>query len=268
MIKTNFHTHTVYCDGSDTPDELVLTAIEKGFTALGFSGHSYLELDKDYSMSERAEAQYFNEINALKEKYKGKIEIFCGIEQDLFSGMPTYKYDYVIGSVHRVLKDGEYLIADGSADELNSALSLHYGGDFDAFAKDYFEAVSEVVEKTGADIIGHFDIILKNRERVGYFPTSEFYEHAETAALKLLKHGVPFEINTGAMARGYRTEPYPDERILKLICENGGSIIFSSDCHQKEKLDFGFDLARQMALKAGFKEQAVITSEGIKHIAL
>ncbi|MDP4119064.1 MAG: PHP domain-containing protein, partial [Bacillota bacterium] len=44
-MKTNFHTHTVFCDGNDTVEELVRAAEEKGFDALGFSGHSYLLLD-------------------------------------------------------------------------------------------------------------------------------------------------------------------------------------------------------------------------------
>lgn len=37
----NLHTHTIYCDGKDTPEEMILAACEKGFTSLGFSGHSF-----------------------------------------------------------------------------------------------------------------------------------------------------------------------------------------------------------------------------------
>lgn len=268
MIKTNFHTHTIYCDGKDHPKELVETAIEKGFTTLGFSGHSFFEIDKSYSMSEKSERNYFNEITALKEKYKGQIEILCGIEQDIFSALPKYPYDYIIGSVHHIYKNGKYLIVDGSLSEIDDILKNHYNNKFDLFAKDYFELVSTAVEKTNANIIGHFDLILKNMERIGYTPTEEFYEYAKDAVLKLLKYNVPFEINTGAMARGYRTTPYPDFQILKFIHDNGGSIIFSSDCHQKDYLDFGFEMARTIALDAGFTEQTVVTSDGIKRIAL
>ena len=39
-IKCNYHTHTKYCDGKNTPDEMVQRAIELGFTHLGFSEHS------------------------------------------------------------------------------------------------------------------------------------------------------------------------------------------------------------------------------------
>ena len=67
------------------------------------------------------------------------------------------------------------------------------------------------------------------------------------------------------MARGYRTAPYPHETILKMIFDNGGSIIFSSDCHNKEYLDYGYSIAEEIALKVGFKNQAIITDQGIKY---
>lgn len=157
-----------------------------------------------------------------------------------------YQYDYKIGSVHNICKDGEYLVVDGSIAELNDILNRYYGGEFDLFAKDYFSIVCDVVEKTNADIIGHFDLILKNQDRIHYTPTSRFYSYAEETVYKLLRCNKPFEINTGAMARGYRKTPYPDRKILKLIYDGGGNIIFSSDCHSKEYLDFGFEYAKKL----------------------
>ena len=31
-MKANYHTHTVFCDGKNTPEEIILAAIEKGFS--------------------------------------------------------------------------------------------------------------------------------------------------------------------------------------------------------------------------------------------
>ena len=39
MIKTNYHTHSTFCDGKNTPEEMVLKAIEDNFDILGFSSH-------------------------------------------------------------------------------------------------------------------------------------------------------------------------------------------------------------------------------------
>ena len=42
MIYTqNLHTHCTHCDGKDTPEEMIETALSLGFTGLGFSAHSY-----------------------------------------------------------------------------------------------------------------------------------------------------------------------------------------------------------------------------------
>lgn len=256
MTISNFHTHTLFCDGADAPEEIVLTAIEKGFEALGFSGHSYLKIGEDFSMSEQNTEKYIAEINRLKEKYKDKIKIYCGVEQDYYSKTPTCGYDFVIGSVHYVLKDGEYLVVDGSVQELEGVLTK-YGGDFDSFAEDYFETVSNVIEKTNADIIGHFDLILKNCERVPYTPTKRFLTSAEKAVKHLSKYGNPFEINTGAMSRGYRTTPYPLPEILKMINRENGRVIITSDCHKKENLDFGFDIAYHLATDCGFSDDRI-----------
>ena len=38
-MLANYHTHSVYCDGRDTPAEMAQAAFDLGFGALGFSGH-------------------------------------------------------------------------------------------------------------------------------------------------------------------------------------------------------------------------------------
>ena len=72
-MKCNFHTHTNYCDGKDAPEELVKAALKKGFFALGFSSHSYTEMDKSFALSPQKAEKYRAEIAELKEKYKDKI---------------------------------------------------------------------------------------------------------------------------------------------------------------------------------------------------
>lgn len=34
--KQNLHTHTCFCDGKDTPEELIQEALKRGFDSLGF----------------------------------------------------------------------------------------------------------------------------------------------------------------------------------------------------------------------------------------
>ena len=50
---------------------------------------------------------------------------------------------------------------------------------------------------------------------------------------------VTFEINYGAIARGYRKTPYPDPRITDTLTKRGAKIIKTSDCHDKRFLLYG-----------------------------
>ena len=246
MEKTtmsNYHTHTVYCDGNDTPEALVLEAIRFGCPSIGFSGHSFTEFDQSYCMSRERTEEYKREVRALKEKYRGQIEILLGVEQDYYSEEPTDEYDYVIGSVHYILKDGVYLTVDWTREQQEEDVKIYYGGDFYAYAEDYYKIVADIYRKTKCDIVGHFDLITKFNQDDALFDTKdERYRNAALAAVRaLLKTSAAFEINTGAIARGLRTEPYPAKFILDEIYREGGEVLITSDCHAKENLLFGFD---------------------------
>lgn len=239
----NYHTHTCYCDGKDRPEELVKRAIALGFTALGFSGHEYAPHDGDFCMSQENTQKYRDEILALKEKYKGRIRIFLGIERDYFGQPTAYPYDYVIGSLHYVEKDGVLLSVDNTAEITEANVERYFGGDYRRYVERYYALLGDVMAKTGGDIVGHFDLITKFNEGGRYFDeNSLWYKKAALRALaKITKDRRPvFEINTGAMARGYRSSPYPSQFILEEINRLGCPVILSSDCHDSAFLNLGF----------------------------
>ncbi len=239
----DLHTHTTYCDGKNTPEEMVLAAIKKGMSCLGFSGHSYTFFDESYCMSKQGVKDYCAEIAALREKYADKIDILCGIEQDYYSAEPTDGFDYVIGSVHYLFVDGEYFTLDETPEIFEEGLNKYFNGDPYLLAEEYFKTVADVVEKTNADIIGHFDLITKFNAGNRFFDASHpRYKTAWKAAVdKLLIYGKPFEINTRAITRGYTDYPYPSDEIRRYIKECGGIFILSSDSHSADTLCFGFD---------------------------
>ena len=243
MMCSDFHVHTMFSDGKHTPEEMILSAINKGMTALGFSDHSYTAFDESYCMAKEKQTQYCNEVRSLRETYKERIAIFCGIEQDFYSEAPTEHYDYSIGSVHYLKLGNEYVPVDENADILIQAAKTYFDGDMYALTEEYFKTVSQVIEKTNADIIGHFDLITKFNEGFILFDEmSPRYRKAAEAALNcLLQSGRPFEINTGAMSRGYRTTPYPAKEWIDMIIRSGGKLILSSDSHAKDTLCYRFE---------------------------
>ena len=117
----------------------------------------------------------------------------------------------------------------------------HYMGDFYAFCEDYFALVGDVYNKTKCDIVGHFDLIEKFNETGDLFDRSSprYRAAADTALDKLLQTGVRFEVNFGAVACGYRSEPYPDSRLLEKLRAAHAKLVKTSDCHDKAKLLFG-----------------------------
>lgn len=269
-MKANFHTHTTFCDGKNTPAEMAARAFELGFDALGFSGHSFTDFDP-CGMSASAGARYREEVALLKGQYAGRMEVYCGVEQDYFSGRVPPGYDYAIGSVHYLLHDGEYLCVDWSAERTRENVAK-YGGDQYAYAEGYFELAGRVLEETGADIVGHFDLLRKFDERDPLFDEDHpRYRRAAMSALESLCAGGKkpvFEINTGAMARAYRTAPYPSEWILREIRARGCPVMITSDCHDRALLDLGYDAAAALARRAGFSGQVTIRGGVFTEISL
>ena len=89
------------------------------------------------------------------------------------------------------------------------------------------------------------------------------------SAIEALSPSRPvFEMNTGAMARGYRTAPYPSLDILKALRERNLPIMINSDCHDKNKLDLGFSLCEELAIQAGYTERVVIKGGKIETVEI
>ncbi len=243
MISKDLHMHTVYCDGADTPEDMVLAAIEKGLKTVGISGHSYTFFDESYCMQKGEVPRYIAELRYLRAKYFDRIHVLCGVEQDYYSAYPTDAFDYVIGSVHYLKVGEDYIPVDESVEILNSAVEKYFGGDIYALCELYFETVADIVNKTACDIIGHFDLISKFIEREPLFDVNHprYVAAWQKAADELLKTGVPFEINTGAVSRGYRTEPYPGREMLGYIREHGGRFVLSSDAHSAGNIGYQFE---------------------------
>ncbi|MBR0306341.1 MAG: histidinol phosphate phosphatase, partial [Lachnospiraceae bacterium] len=74
MRYSNLHTHTTYSDGKHSPEENVLSAIEKNMLSLGFSDHSFTSNDSSYCMPELHYSEYLQTITNLKQLYGSKID--------------------------------------------------------------------------------------------------------------------------------------------------------------------------------------------------
>ncbi len=176
MRPYNLHTHTTFCDGDNTPEELAAAALAAGCETLGFSGHSHTGFDERYCMSPAGTREYIRQVRRLQAEYAPRLRILLGIEQDYYSEQPAEGYDFVIGSVHYLHRHGEYLPVDEDPQWQQRIVADHYGGNYYAFA----------------------------------------------------------------VAKGWRTQPYPANWLLKELQARGARLIFSSDCHKADQLLAGW----------------------------
>lgn len=269
MQKSNFHTHTIYSDGEDTVREMIETAVDKGFTALGFSDHSFAKSELDYCMKADEIRKNYNEIRSVGNEYRDRLAVYCGIELDAESERPEYldfEYDFIISSVHEIVRRGVSMPVDASAELQIKLVNELFGGDWGKFAGAYYAAMINHVSRNNTDIVGHLDLVTK----YGLMHEDERYvKYAIEAVHEIVKTCKTFELNTGAMARGYRSSPYPAEFIIDEIKKCGGQMIITSDCHQREKLDCWFDEAEKLLTAHGFvKNECAALNGKIKNIEI
>ena len=239
----DLHVHTVFCDGKNTPEEMVKSAIEKGVKTLGIVAHSYLDFDQSYVMDYRKTDEFVSTINSLKTKYADKIEVLCALEFDVLSKVDTGCFDYLIFSAHYIEKDGEIFAVDNTEEEFEKGVQKYFDGDFYKACEKYFEIIGNVANDERATIVGHIDLVKKFNGNNKYFDTkNERFVNAEKKAIdKLVKAGKIIEINLGGMHRGLINEPYPSKDIVEYIKKKGGKIILSSDAHSAENIAYRFD---------------------------
>jgi len=235
-VKSNYHTHTTFCDGRDTPAAMVEAAVAKGFSALGFSSHSDMLADP---------AAYRAEIRELADINRGRIDVRLGLEAELAKPWSRVagEYDYVIGSCHFVAAPGGALVpVDHSPRLLAEGIRDSFGGDAVSFVKAYFEAVRSTLS-ADFEIVGHPDLVRKFNAKHPFFDETASWYRDEVAATAdaIAASGKLVEVNTGAISRGWLDDAYPSPEFRTLLRARGVEFVLSSDAHFADALDCAFD---------------------------
>lgn len=268
MLLGDFHTHSTLDDGKSTLEEMAAAAYDLGLTHFGFSGHSFEEYGQDFCLPKKNVPIYLEAARKLQEAYRGRMEVFVGMELDYFGENPG-GLDYVIGSAHCVKQGDAACYVDASAQASQQTVDEYFGGDWYRYTDAYYDLVADLPRKTGCQWIGHFDLVTKFSDQVHTIDedSPRYLRRALEVLEYVVKQGVALEINTGAVARGYRTTPYPGNALLRQLKEFGGEIIVNSDCHYAPQLCFGFDQAAELAQAAGFTHTNLWTRDGLRPVS-
>ncbi|MDL2255933.1 histidinol-phosphatase [Parabacteroides sp. OttesenSCG-928-G06] len=264
-MKTNYHSHSTFCDGRDTAEVFLQEAIRQGFRAYGFSSHSPLPFETFWNMPAKEMPAYLEEIDRLKKKYSDRIEVYIGLEVDYLDETynPSIDYfqqlplDYRIGSVHfiplsDVLTEENMVCIDGPYEDYAAAVDKYFDGNIRKFVERYYQSVYCMVEAGGFDIVGHVDKIYQNGHRYpGFSLDASWYKDPFYACIELIaRKGLTVEINTKNLMR--KQQLFPHIQNLVLLHEKGIPVHVNSDTHFPHLVNDGREEAFALIKAAGF----------------
>ena len=259
-MRSNYHTHSRFCDGKGEPREYVEFALANGFTALGFSGHAPLPFNNTFSIHNEDYLAYCNEVRKLQEEYRGRIDILLGLEIDYVPGVnedfqPLIKkgrLDYFIGGVHLVTDpdDTPWLCShhdeaaqriwfiDGPRQETyDEGLQRVFHGDIRRGVTAFFHQTNAMIESQRPTIVAHFNkIVMHNRDR--YFSEHDkWYLDLVYETIELIREtGCIAEVNTRGIYKKRHDDYYPSRELLCHMNELHIPVIVSTDAHAPEDL--------------------------------
>ena len=245
----DLHNHTPLCNHAEGKMyEYIEKAIANKTKYFGFSDHAPMDFDPKYRMSFEQMQTYENDVLAMKEKYKDKIEILLGYEVDYLKGHMDARVlnqhaDYLIGSVH--------FIDDWGFDN-PEFIGRYEHEDIDVIWQKYFDAIEEMANSKLFDIVGHVDLIKVFK----FMPKKDINEIAKNALLAIKKADMVLEINMS----GYRkpiAEAYPSRSLLQEAYNLGIPITFGSDAHKPEQVGLFEGEIQTMARSVGYTQCAI-----------
>ena len=275
----NFHSHTRYCDGSAEPEAYIIEAIRQGFKSYGFSAHSPIPLPNNFALTDETIRPYCNEIERLKEKYKGQIDIFLGMEADFIHGLSTpfddfrtqFNLDYIIGSVHIVKSPtGDTWFIDGPRREsYDDGLKRFFNNDIRLAVASFYHQTNRMLETEHFEIIGHFDKITMHNQNRFFSSSEQWYRDLVLETIALIKEkGVVVEINSRGLYKKRSADFFPETFILKHLHDAKIPVMINSDAHAPHEISLLRHEAVTALKNVGFKEQAVIDRGGVRMVRM
>lgn len=259
---TNYHSHSLYCDGRAGMRDFVRFAVSQGFTSYGFSGHAPLPFPTPWTMEWDCMEDYLAEFCTLKQQYADRLELYVGLEIDYlneesnpsvvrFRELPL---DYRIGSVH-ILYDaqGNLVDVDTTPERFRNLVDRHFAGDLDWVIHLYYERLLRMVELGGFDIVGHADKMHYNAAcmRPGLLDEPWYDELVRQYLAEIACRGYQVEINTKSF---HETGTFfPNKRYFSYLLELGVPVQVNSDAHYPELINNNRPAALQALWQAGYR---------------
>jgi histidinol-phosphatase (PHP family) len=155
---------------------------------------------------------------------------------------------------------------DGPQEEFSQGLNEGFGGDALALMNSYYDAVAEMIDLGGFEILGHADLVKKNCLGKNLWPKESEECRQREIAQAAAKTGIIVEANTGGINRKKINEVYPSVTFLRFFRENNVPVIITADAHNAADIAGNYDTAVQALLSAGFSNHVSIFRKRYKKI--
>lgn len=253
----DYHIHSTYSlDGKSSLEELCRSAYLRGFGEIAVTDH-FEPVEGDESCRFYNPDGYFQELERVRQKYRGRLNIKAGVElgqPHLFKAeaeklINTMDYDYVLGSAHKLPNGLDVSQLNYKRLEIEDVYKM------------YLAQLEKLVQWGQFDCVGHLDLV--KRYATPYYDgrmTLCTMEDRLAAVLKsLIEKGKGIEINTSGLRQSPK-ETMPGIDVLRLYRRLGGEILtIGSDSHCAEDVGKGVAAAIELAQEAGFGYITVFT---------
>jgi histidinol-phosphatase (PHP family) len=273
-VRVNYHLHNQYSsDGRGSTEEVCEVAVELGFDEICFTNHAEtLSSEGDAWILDLVEAreryeQLQHEIERLQPEYP-ELRLLLGAEYEyrpewvetLDALTDSVDFDLIIGSVHVV---GGEQISGGSVGGYFKELDAS-----EAYGR-YFEAVEEMVDWGGFDVVAHLDMAKRFGVKFyGPFDAKPFESQVRGLLEKMVGKGLGLEVNTSGVVQA-PAEPYPCLDILKLAKDTHvATVTIGTDSHVPTSFEQGWEVGDLMLRRAGFTEITLFSHRIRKNVPL
>jgi histidinol-phosphatase (PHP family) len=249
-MRANYHTHTWRCNhATGTERQYIEAARDNGIEILGFSDHTpYLFPGDHYSHFRMYPYQlddYVDTLLALKEEYKGRVQVHVGLELEYYPGLLPKLLPLLRERPIEYLILGQHLLGD----EIGPQGMEHYCGNPTrdrTLLKRYVNQVTEAMNSGLFTYLAHPDLFY-------FLGDAKFYrQQMRQLCREANRCNIPLEINLwGAIERRH----YPTEIFWQEAAEENCKVILGRDAHNtkcfydQRSMKQGVDLVEKYQLQ-------------------